>query len=99
MNTQAILLLNAMQLNATNNNDYFIDITNLGLHNKDFTLVTQASILVIYIFFTVIEYKTCTVSGYTLTTFPNAILATTAATKSKGKSNNKKQQTSLVHIQ
>ena len=31
--------------NATNNNDYFIDVTNLGLHNKDFTLVTQASIL------------------------------------------------------
>ena len=35
--------------NATNNNDYFIDVTNLGLHNKDFALVTQASILVIYI--------------------------------------------------
>ena len=30
--------------NATNNNDYFIDVTNLGLHNKYFTLVTQASI-------------------------------------------------------
>ena len=38
-----------MQHNATNYNDYFIDVTNLGLHNKDFTLVTQASILVIYI--------------------------------------------------
>ena len=34
-----------MQHNATNNNDYFIDVTNLGLYNKDFTLVTQASIL------------------------------------------------------
>ena len=32
-----------------NDNDYFIDVTNLGLHNKDFALVTQASILVIYI--------------------------------------------------
>ena len=28
----------------TNNNDYFNDVTNLGLHNKDFILVTQASI-------------------------------------------------------
>ena len=36
------------------------DVINLGLHNKDFTLVTQASILVIYIYiyFTVIECKT-----------------------------------------
>ena len=25
------------------------DVINLGLHNKDFTLVTEASILVIYI--------------------------------------------------
>ena len=30
--------------NTTNDNDYFIDVTNLGLHNKDFILVTQASI-------------------------------------------------------
>ena len=36
--------------NATNNNDYFTDVTNLGLHNKDFALVTQASIFVIYIY-------------------------------------------------
>ena len=34
---------------VNNDNDYFIDVTNLGLHNKDFALVTQASILVIYI--------------------------------------------------
>ena len=34
---------------VNNYNDYFIDVTNLGLHNKDFALVTQASILVIYI--------------------------------------------------
>ena len=39
------------------------------------------------------------VSGYSLTTFPNAILAATTATKSKGKSNNKQQQTNVVHIQ
>ena len=32
------------------------------------------------------------VSGYTLTIFPNAIHATTAATRSKSKSNNKQQQ-------
>ena len=52
-------MLNALKNteNATNNNDYFIDVTNLGLHNKDFALVTQASILVIYIF-CVIECKT-----------------------------------------
>ena len=38
------------------------------------------------------------VSGYTLTTFPNAIHAVTAATKSKGKSNNnnRQQQTQRV---
>ena len=30
--------------NTTNNNDCFTDVTNLGLHNKDFILVTQASI-------------------------------------------------------
>ena len=39
------------------------------------------------------------ISGCTLTTFPNAILTATTATKSKGKSNNKQQQTSPVHIQ
>ena len=33
------------------------------------------------------------VSAYTLTTFPNTILTTTAATKCKGKSNNNNQQT------
>ena len=38
------------QYYANNDNNYFIDVTNLGLHNKDFALVTQASILVIYIF-------------------------------------------------
>ena len=27
--------------NVTDNNDYFIDVTNLGLHNKDSALVTQ----------------------------------------------------------
>ena len=32
------------------------------------------------------------VSGYTLTIFPNAIHAATAATKSKGKSNDNNQQ-------
>ena len=41
---------------ATNDNDYCIDVTNLGLHNEDFTLVTQASILFIYNY-TVIECK------------------------------------------
>ena len=42
---QSTLLLNALKFeNATNDNDYFIDVTNLGLHNKDFALVTQASI-------------------------------------------------------
>ena len=51
-NTQSTLLLN-----ATNDNDYFIDVTNLGLHNKDFALVTQASILVIHNY-TAIEHKT-----------------------------------------
>ena len=51
-------MLNTTQCNATvnttNNNDYFIDVTNLGLHNKDSTLVTQASIfsyIYIYIFY------------------------------------------------
>ena len=43
--------------NATNNNDYFIDVTNLRLHNKDSALVTQASILVIYNY-TAVELKT-----------------------------------------
>ena len=33
---------------TTNNNDYYNDVTNLGLHNKDFILVTLASILVIF---------------------------------------------------
>ena len=42
---------------VTNDNDYFIDVTNLGHHNKDFTLVTQASILFIYNY-TAIEHKT-----------------------------------------
>ena len=42
---QSTLLLNALKSeNATNNNDYIIDVNNLGLHNKDFALVTQASI-------------------------------------------------------
>ena len=35
--------------NVTDNNNYFIDVTSLGLHNKDFTLVTQASILLFII--------------------------------------------------
>ena len=37
--------------------------------------------------------RPCTVSGYTLTTFPNTIHAATATTKCKGKSNNRQQQT------
>ena len=44
---------NSMQYNqhyANNDNNYFIDVTNLGFHNKDFALVTQASMLVTYIF-------------------------------------------------
>ena len=50
MLNQCSILLNAI-VNATNNNDYFIDVTNLGLHNKDSTLVTQASIFsYIYIY-------------------------------------------------
>ena len=36
------------------------------------------------------------VSGYTLTTFPNAILAATATTKCKGKSNNNKHKMKRV---
>ena len=40
---QCSTILNAI-VNSTNN-DYLIDVTNLGLHNKDSTLVTQASIL------------------------------------------------------
>ena len=40
------------------------------------------------------------VSGYSLTAFPNAIYATTTATKSKCKSNNRQQPTQrAVHSQ
>ena len=62
MLNQCSILLNAI-VNATNNNNYFIDVTNLGLHNKDSKLVTQASIFLviyiyIYIYVTAIERKT-----------------------------------------
>ena len=40
MNTTLMLSISANN-KITNNND---DVTNLGLHNKDFILVTQASI-------------------------------------------------------
>ena len=46
--TNSINALKCNQHYAINDNDYFIDVTNIGLHNKDFALVTQASILVIY---------------------------------------------------
>ena len=53
-----------------------MDVTNLGLHNKDFALVTQASILVIYIYiFAKIECKTLNGSRvHSLTIFPNIIV-------------------------
>ena len=84
------MLKNSMQCNSlntkntTNNNDYFIDVTNLGFHNKDFALVTQASILVIYIFY-VIECKTLYGSRVHSHNIPQHNLHHNRHIKSKGK--------------
>ena len=40
--TNSINTLKCNQHYAINDNNYFIDVTNIGLHNKDFALVTQA---------------------------------------------------------
>ena len=66
---------------ANNDNDYFIDVTNLGLHNKDFALVTQASILVIYIYSAEIECKTLYGSRVHSHNIPQHNCAVTTATK------------------
>ena len=87
---------------ANNKNDYFIDVTNLGLHNKDFALVTQASILVIYIYSAKIEHKTLCgsrVHSHNIPLCNCVITAATKATKVKAKAttiDNKKRQQSAV---
>ena len=81
--------------NTTNNNDYFIDLTNLGLHNKDFALVTQASTLVIYIF-CMIERKTLYGSRVHSHNIPQRNLCCIHHIQSKGKSNNNRQQTNTT---
>ena len=97
INTQSIHLIKLTH--ATNNNDYFTDVTNLGLHNKDLTLVTQASILFIYNY-TVIEHKTLYGLRVHSHNIPQCNSCHNHRNQSKGKSNNRQQPTQrVVHSQ
>ena len=74
----------------TNNNYYHNDVIHLRLHNKDFILVTQASILVIL---TAIERKTPYGLRVYSHSIPQCIHTTTTATKATT------NKLSKVHIQ